>query len=319
MVRRLSVVALCAFVAGPVSFVPTAAAAPAYLFAKVDFDGTLIHGSGALSVTHIGFGRFEVTFNTDVSGCAYVATTIDISSQALLVFTAGGHFSNAGVYVETKTQAGGLSDAPFDLVVVCGGDGTSFAVIGAQKARIVRSTPGVILTNRNGGRYLVTFPTSVAACAYLATVGHPRNGAVSAPAGVYTGSGPDARTVYVETKNVGGGLTDGVPFHLAVVCPGPSSVRTAVVNAAGVLVRGSAGTTATRSSTGNYAITTDRDVLLCAWLGTRGSVDTAVPFDPATVEVEPDSGGFTVGFQVRQLQFFGGNVEDQAFHAAILC
>ena len=166
------------------------------------------------------------------------ATTIDIHSQALLVFTAGGHFGNTGVHVETKTQAGGLADAPFDLVVVCGGSGTSFAVIGAQKALIVRSTPGVTLTDRHGGRYLVSFPTSVAACAFLATVGHPRNGAVSAPAGVYTGSGPDGRTVYVETKNVGGGLTDGVPFHLAVVCPKASSVRTAVVDASGALVRG---------------------------------------------------------------------------------
>jgi hypothetical protein len=68
-----------------------------------------------------------------------------------------------------------------------------------------------------------------------------------------------------------------------------------------------------------YAVTTDRDVSGCAYLGTRGSVDAAVPFHPATVEVEPDSGGDTVRFQVRQLQFFGGNLEDQAFHAAILC
>jgi hypothetical protein len=37
------------------------------------------------------------------------------------------------------------------------------------------------------------------------------------------------------------------------------------------------------------------------------------------VEVEPDSGGDTVRFQVRQLPFFGGNLKDQAFHAAILC
>ena len=312
-------VALSACLAGPIAFVSTATADPAYLFAKVDFDGTLLDGSGVLFVTHKAPGRFEVTFTSDVSGCAYVATTIDISSQALLVFTAGGHFSPAGVYVETKTQAGALADAPFDLVVVCGGSGTSFAVVGARKALIVRSTPGVTLVNRNGGRYLVTFPTEVSACAYLATVGHPRNGAVSAPAGVYTGSGPDDRTVYVETKNMGGGLTGGVPFHLAVVCPGSSSVRTAVVDASGVFVRGSVGTTATRSGTGSYAVTTDLDVSGCAWLGTRGSVDTAVPFDPATVEVEPDSGGDTVRFQVRQLQFFGGNLEDQAFHAAILC
>jgi hypothetical protein len=319
MLRRVLVVALSALLATQIAFVSTAAAAPAYFFAKVDHDGTLLHGSGALSVTHIAPGQYEVTFASDVSGCGYVATTIDISSQALLVFTAGGHFSAAGVYVETKTQSGALADAPFDLAVVCGGSGTSFAVIGAQKALVVRSTPGVTLTNRGGGRYLVTFPTKVSACAFIATVGHPRNGAVSATASVYTASGPNARTVYVETKNMGGGLTDGVPFHLAVVCPGPSSVRTAVVDASGIFVRGSEGTTSSRSATGTYEVQTDRDVSDCAWLGTRGSVDTAVPFHPATVEVEPDSGGDTVRFQVRQLQFFGGNLEDQAFHAASLC
>jgi hypothetical protein len=36
-----------------------------------------------------------------------------------LVFTAGGHQSNAGVYVETKNLGGGLTDFPFHLAVDC--------------------------------------------------------------------------------------------------------------------------------------------------------------------------------------------------------
>jgi hypothetical protein len=48
------------------------------------------------SVAHIGTGQYEVTFSANVAACAYVATTIASGSQALLVFTAGGHLSADG-------------------------------------------------------------------------------------------------------------------------------------------------------------------------------------------------------------------------------
>lgn len=123
----------------------------------------------------------------------------------------------------------------------------------------------------------------------------------------------------METKNLAGGLQGGVPFHLAVVCPGAPSTRAAVVDASGVLIRGSALTTSFRSAAGNYTVETDRDVSGCAALGTRGSVDTAVPFHPATVEVVRGPGNNTVSFQVREMLFFGGDFTDQAFHTAIVC
>src|SRR5262249_39903439 len=72
-------------------------AASANLFASVSASGTLVTGNGVSSVTHIGTGQYEVTFSSNVASCAYVATTINASSQALLVFTAGGHLSADGV------------------------------------------------------------------------------------------------------------------------------------------------------------------------------------------------------------------------------
>ena len=55
-----------------------AIAAPASnLFAVVDQGGHLVHGGGVSGVTHIGAGRYEVSFVTDVSRCAYLATTIE--------------------------------------------------------------------------------------------------------------------------------------------------------------------------------------------------------------------------------------------------
>ena len=288
------------------------------LFATVDQSGNLITGNGVSSVTHLGTGRYEVTFMVDVSQCAYVATTDNAFSQALTVFTAGGHLNADGVYVETKNQGGGLTDGPFNLVVDCGKAGMKYAVVGRQ-ANLVRSTPGTTLTSLGSGRYDVTFADDVARCAYLATVGDPHNGLVFNPSGVYTGSGPDSHTVYIETKNPGGGLQPGVPFHLSVICPGTSSSRFVVVKANGGKQRGSVGTASILGSTGNYQVSNDINISACAALATRGSPGTAVPFSPATVEITPGATAKSFGVQVRELLFFGGAPANQAFHAAVVC
>jgi hypothetical protein len=304
-------------IAGLASAAP-AQAASVNLFASVSLSGTLVAGNGVSGVTHIGTGQYEVTFTTNVAGCAYVATTINAYSQALQVFTAGGHLSADGVYVETKNQGGGLTDGPFNLAVDCGAPGWDYAVVG-YTANLVRATPSTTLTHLGTGRYDVKFPSSVSKCAYLATVGDPGNNLVFNPNGVYTGSGPNSRTVYIETKNTGGGLSDGIPFHLAVICPTAANTDIAVVNANGIPARGSALTSSFSSSTGNYTLATSQDLTNCATVATRGSVNTAVPFDPATVEITPGPAANTTGIQVRTLLFFGGNLAAESIQAAMIC
>src|SRR6185437_13347201 len=105
------------------------------------------------------------------------------------------------------------------------------------EADLVRSSPGASLTHLGVGRYDVTFAADVSRCAYLATVGDPGNALVFNPSGVYTGTGPDTNTVYVETKNPGGGLTDGIPFHLAVVCSTATQSYIGVVRPIGLIQR----------------------------------------------------------------------------------
>jgi hypothetical protein len=288
------------------------------LFASVNLNGTLAYGNGVTGVTHLGTGRYEVTFSADVEQCAYVATTVNAYSQALQVFTAGGHLGADGVYVETKNQGGGLTDGPFNLVVDCGLPGWGYAVVG-YGANLVRSTPGVTLTTLGSGRYDVTFPGYIGGCAYLATVGDPGNGLVYNPSGVYTGSGPNPGTVYVETKNPGGGLSAGIPFHLAVICPNAASTRVAVVAANGRIARGSRHTWSFSPAPGQYTLVSSRPLYGCAAVATRGSIDTAVPYDPATVEIAPGWARHTVGIQVRQPLFFGGNLASESFHAAVVC
>lgn len=301
------------------SYVPAASAATSNLFATVDLNGTLIDGGGVSTVSHLGTGQYEVTFNTNVSGCAYVASTQNAYSQALLIFTAGGHLSPDGVYVETKNQGGGLTDGPFNLIVDCGTKGMQYAVVG-YSANLVRSTSGTTLTNLGTGRYDLAFPASVSNCAYLATVGDPGNSLVFNPNIVATGTGPGSDTVYIETKNLGGGLSSGIPFHLAVICPSAPGTAVAVAGADGIITRGSSLTSSYNAATGTYDVITNRTVASkCAAVATRGSTNRSVPFDAATVETVPGPAANTFSVQTRSLLFFGGGLQNESFQSAIAC
>ncbi len=288
------------------------------LFAVVDMTGTAITGNGVQSVTRFGPGRYEVSFGQDVSRCAYVATTANAYSQAVIAYTAGGHLGPQGVYVETKNQGGGLTDGPFHLFVACDAPGIRHAVVGYQ-ANLVRATGGTSVNFLGAGRYAITFEAPVDRCAYLATVGDPANALVFNPSGVYTGSYTDPRTVYIETKNPGGGLQDGVPFHLAVVCPEAPATQFAVVRSDGLAIRRTGATTVSHASTGRYEVSAGQPVSDCATIATRGSVDASVPFSPATVEIIPGSTSAAAGIELRALLFFGGNLLDEAFHTATIC
>ena len=227
------------------------------------------------------------------------------------------------MYVEVKNQGGGLTDGAFDLVVDCGGQGMLRAVVG-YSANLVRATAGTTLTNLGPGRYDVTFPTSVAGRAYLSTVGDPGTELVSGPAIVATASGPNADSVYVETKNLGGGLASGVPFHLAVICPSAPATQFAVVNADGTIARGSGQIMADNAGAGVY-LTAPGEGGYCATVVSRGSTNTAVPYDAATVDTIPDPrfpgpGNIPATLvMTRSLQFFGGAFTNEPFHMAIVC
>jgi Protein kinase domain len=292
--------------------------ASANLFARVTASGSLMGGNGVVRVTGDA-GHYNVVFSSNVRGCAYVATTIlqGVQFPPLEDFTASGHLGPDSVSVEIQNEAGGFTAGAFNLVVDCGEPGWSYAVVG-YNANLVRATPGTQLGSLGFGRYDVKFPTSVVNCAYLATVGDPGNGQISEPNGVYTGSGPDPQIVYIETKNPAGGLTAGVPFHLAVVCPGAADTRTAVIAANGTLNRGS-GLDPTHLSTGLYELSADAGNLSsCAVVAARGSDDTSVPYEPTTVQVETVSTSRFV-VMVEVLQELGGSLADETFHAAVVC
>lgn len=313
LVIRTGVLLLVLFVSAASS------ATAANLFARVAANGALLSHNGVTGVLASGGGVYEVNFNVDVSGCAYLATTINsYAGAAITVFTAGGHFSPNGVYVETKNQGGGVQPGAFNLVVVCNVPKMYYAVVG-YSGELVRSNGGAILTPLSAGRYQVTFASAVKACAYIATVADPGNALVFAPAGVYTASGSNTKSVYIETKNPAGGLDGGIPFHLGVICSTAKGAHVAVSNSAGVPSRGSMMTSTLRGSTGQYVVASGALLGACATVATRGSIDKAVPFTPATIETTPGPAANTMGLEVRQLGFFGSALLDESFHVASVC
>jgi hypothetical protein len=129
LVRGLGIVAggllaaLCVVAPTASASAPSAAAASSGQWVVTDYSGNFVRGSGVIGFTHIGTGRYEVTFNQNVAACSYVATIADPSNALVfnpgLVFTASGHNSANGVYVETKNLGAGLADYPFQLQVAC--------------------------------------------------------------------------------------------------------------------------------------------------------------------------------------------------------
>jgi hypothetical protein len=191
-------------------------------FAVVEAGGNFVRGGGVVSTTRLGRGRYEVVFDDDMRSCAYTATIGDPASGSVTsrgwVYTAGGHTSSDGVYVETKNPGGGLSDYPFHLQVRCAGASTAKSAVVGYSGNLVRGDGVLAVTRLGVGRYEVRLDADVSACAYTATIGDPANALVYYPGLVYTAGGHSgADRVYVETKNPGGGLSD-YPFHLAVSC-----------------------------------------------------------------------------------------------------
>ena len=92
------------------------------LFAVVGDDGTLVRGAGAVSAEVAAMAHYDVIFNRDVTGCAYVAvlgsvgSTLGPSGEAVV---AQDPTNPNGVRVKTADSAGVLDPESFHLHVAC--------------------------------------------------------------------------------------------------------------------------------------------------------------------------------------------------------
>jgi hypothetical protein len=279
-------------------------------FAVVDQNGKLVRGdSGAVSVFRYGPGRYEVSFNAAVNGCSYTATIGDPSNGVVYgpgwVFTAGGHLSANGVYLETKNTGGGLSDYPFHLSVNC----TSKYAVVSGGSLVRGDAKGV--TWLGPGRYEVSFGQPVNGCSYTATIGDPGNGLVYSPGWVFTAGGHNSvNDVYIETKNTGGGLAD-YPFHLNVNCV----AGYAVVNST-ALVRGDA-QSVSRLGAGRYEVVFTGPVNNCGYTATIGDPSNGLVYAPGLVFTA--GGHSSVNAVYLETKNPGGGLSDFPFHLSLSC
>lgn len=92
------------------------ASCPGGLYASVTASGTFSSGAGVTHSDQQGTGAYEVIFNTDVSGCAYVASLSSGSGSATVASRAG---NLDGVWVNTYNSAGTLTNESFQVTVTC--------------------------------------------------------------------------------------------------------------------------------------------------------------------------------------------------------
>jgi hypothetical protein len=203
------------------------------LWAVVNADGTLARGAGVTGAAAIGTGIYEVTFDRDLRGCTYVATpggptATTILPQAL-AFTASGHNSASGVYVETKAPAGGLTAFPFHLSVRCP---EATAAVVASNGTLARGFHATGVTKLSAGIYEVRFDYDVRSCGLIAAVGDTANGLVFFPGIIATASGQlGPNNVRVETRSSQTGVSEDRPFHLVLRgCPPPNPTPQLVVD-----------------------------------------------------------------------------------------
>jgi hypothetical protein len=93
------------------------------LWAVVNSDGTLARGFHAASATHLATGTYQVTFDRDVTACAYTATiglsgTSGSSSPGEITVVGRAGIPNA-LFIQTFDSAGALSDRGFHVHTNC--------------------------------------------------------------------------------------------------------------------------------------------------------------------------------------------------------
>ena len=91
------------------------------LIAVVDANGRLVRGLGATSATRLAAGMYQVAFDQDVAGAAYVGTVGPATANGLVphgVITVAPRSGIANaVFVETHGTSG-HADRPFHLAVL---------------------------------------------------------------------------------------------------------------------------------------------------------------------------------------------------------
>jgi hypothetical protein len=107
--------------AGPKGDRGSAGANATALWAVVSGNGTVARGSHVTSTTYVGGAYYEVSFDRDVSGCAFVAGRggLDMETPQPGEVSASRSGNVNSVFVVTYNSAGAQASGPFHLAVFC--------------------------------------------------------------------------------------------------------------------------------------------------------------------------------------------------------
>jgi hypothetical protein len=106
----------------PVDAAPDKTLGMALMSAVVNLDGTLIRGSGVVSVDHPSVAFYRVWFDRPINNCTGVAGPGNIPSYVYDGGQAAVNFTDAfpnSVVVKTRNSSGAVADWPFHLIVFC--------------------------------------------------------------------------------------------------------------------------------------------------------------------------------------------------------
>lgn len=292
-------------------------------WAVVSSAGVLVRNSGAVSATHLATGTYQVTFGSNKTGCAYIATSGDTGAGAVsgpIIPTVASRAGNPNaLFIQTFDQTtGALADEPFHVVTRCKVR-DRWAVVAAD-GTLARSGTKVLSTAHLGtGSYEVIFTRSVARCAFTGTIGTTGAGSIPSPGQLtVAGRAGNKAGVFVRIVDRSGNSLDS-SFHLFVNC-GISALY-GVLEANGALARSQNVVSVAKLSGpngGTYEVIFNRTVSGCAYtasVGTTtngGSISTPVAITTAT-RAGNSNGVFIFIHQTN------GSTIDEPFHLVVSC
>jgi len=281
-------------------------------------DGSISRSSPGVRSSHSGTGLYDVTLPRDAGPCDYDVTIGDPANA--LVYNPGLAFvfaaSKGGgpdVLVKTMGLNGQAGDWPFHLHVNCDPGGPWAAV---RADGTTSKGAGLVSASHLGtGRWEVAFNQDVSRCVYVASVGDGGAVPVNTPGLVYTASGhngPD--DVYVETKNMGGGLTD-FGFLVTVSCGAPNPWI--ATDYQGNLVRGGDGATVSHLGAGRFEVSFSQNVSACSYTAAVADPGNQLVYSPGLVFT---AGGHNGANDVYvETKNPSGGLGDWPFHLAVIC
>jgi len=308
---------------GAMLAVPALAQAAGPKWAVVNSAGALVRGNGATAATPLSTGTYQVTFNANIAGCAYVATAGDPAAGAVsgpievTVATRAGN--NNALFIQTFDQTtGALSNQPFQVVTHCPVKDL-FAVVDSA-GNLARGNRAISATHLGTGNYEVVFDKNVNKCAFTASIGTTGAGSIPAP-GLVTvaGRAGNKAGVFVRIVDRLGNSLDS-SFHLSVTC-GKKNLF-AVLEGNGTLARGQHVVSVAKLSGANggtYETIFDRTVSGCAYSATVGTTTNGGSVGPPpVVATDATRAGNANGVFIFIHQANGSTI-DEPFHLAVFC